>query len=99
MVRVGKVVDVLSLLALIGGMVTSLGFGVQQFASGLELCIRNKTNQPDLRGDDPACHAELYCFQRARREKRHGHHQQYPTPISTLSSSASCLLQALRFLN
>lgn len=33
---IGKVVDVLSLLALIGGMVTSLGFGVQQFASGLD---------------------------------------------------------------
>ena len=33
---VGKVVDVLCLLALIGGMVTSLGFGVQQFASGLD---------------------------------------------------------------
>ena len=32
----GKVVDCLSLLALIGGMVTSLGFGVQQFASGLD---------------------------------------------------------------
>ena len=32
----GKVIDVLSLLALIGGMVTSLGFGVQQFASGLD---------------------------------------------------------------
>ena len=31
----GKIIDVLSLLALIGGMVTSLGFGVQQFASGL----------------------------------------------------------------
>lgn len=35
-VPVGKVVDVLCLLALIGGMVTSLGFGVQQFASGLD---------------------------------------------------------------
>ncbi|NBI11586.1 hypothetical protein D1641_16535 [Colidextribacter sp. OB.20] len=33
---IGKVIDVLSLLALIGGMVTSLGFGVQQFASGLD---------------------------------------------------------------
>lgn len=33
---IGKVIDVLCLLALIGGMVTSLGFGVQQFASGLD---------------------------------------------------------------
>lgn len=33
---IGKVIDVLSLLALIGGMVTSLGFGAQQFASGLQ---------------------------------------------------------------
>lgn len=32
----GKLVDVLSLLALIGGMITSLGFGVQQFAQGLD---------------------------------------------------------------
>lgn len=32
----GKFIDIVSLLALIGGMVTSLGFGVQQFASGLD---------------------------------------------------------------
>lgn len=32
----GKLIDIVSLLALIGGMVTSLGFGVQQFASGLD---------------------------------------------------------------
>ena len=31
----GKFVDIVSLLALIGGMCGSLGFGVQQFASGL----------------------------------------------------------------
>lgn len=31
----GKVFDVISLLALVGGLVTSLGLGVQQFASGL----------------------------------------------------------------
>ena len=31
----GKLIDIVSLLALIGGMVTSLGFGVQQFAAGL----------------------------------------------------------------
>ena len=36
----GKVIDVLSLLALIGGMVTSLGFGVQQFASGLDYVFK-----------------------------------------------------------
>lgn len=32
----GKVFDVISLLALVGGLVTSLGLGVQQFASGLD---------------------------------------------------------------
>lgn len=32
----GKIIDVVSLLALIGGMVGSLGVGVQQFASGLD---------------------------------------------------------------
>lgn len=33
---IGKVFDVLSLLGLVGGMVTSLGLGVQQFSSGLD---------------------------------------------------------------
>lgn len=33
---IGKVFDILSLLGLVGGMVTSLGLGVQQFASGLD---------------------------------------------------------------
>ena len=32
----GKVIDVVSLLALIGGIVTSLGFGTTQFASGMD---------------------------------------------------------------
>lgn len=32
---IGKVFDVIALLGLVGGMVTSLGLGVQQFASGL----------------------------------------------------------------
>ncbi len=32
----GKIIDILSMLALMGGMVTSLGFGVQQFAAGLD---------------------------------------------------------------
>jgi Choline-glycine betaine transporter len=32
----GRVFDVISLLALVGGLVTSLGLGVQQFASGLD---------------------------------------------------------------
>lgn len=32
----GKVVDVLSILALVGGIVTSLGFGTTQFASGMQ---------------------------------------------------------------
>lgn len=41
---IGKVVDTLSLLALIGGMVTSLGFGVQQFASGLDYVFGIKPN-------------------------------------------------------
>ena len=33
---VGKIFDILSLLGLVGGMVTSLGLGVQQFAAGLD---------------------------------------------------------------
>ncbi len=33
---IGKLFDVLALLGLVGGMVTSLGLGVQQFASGLD---------------------------------------------------------------
>ena len=33
---IGKVFDILSLLGLVGGMVTSLGLGVQQFAAGLK---------------------------------------------------------------
>lgn len=33
---IGKVFDLISLLGLVGGMVTSLGLGVQQFASGLD---------------------------------------------------------------
>lgn len=32
----GKIVDIVSLLALVGGIVTSLGFGTTQFASGLQ---------------------------------------------------------------
>lgn len=32
---IGQIFDVISLLGLVGGMVTSLGLGVQQFASGL----------------------------------------------------------------
>ncbi len=33
---IGKVFDVVALLGLVGGMVTSLGLGVQQFAAGLD---------------------------------------------------------------
>ena len=33
---IGKIFDIVSLLGLVGGMVTSLGLGVQQFAAGLD---------------------------------------------------------------
>ena len=33
---IGKVIDVVSLLALVGGIVTSLGFGTTQFATGMQ---------------------------------------------------------------
>ncbi len=36
---IGKAFDILSLLGLVGGMVTSLGLGVQQFAAGLKYCF------------------------------------------------------------
>lgn len=38
----GKAIDVVSLLALIGGIVTSLGFGTTQFASGLQYVFNVK---------------------------------------------------------
>lgn len=39
---IGKAVDVVSLLALVGGIVTSLGFGTTQFASGLQFVFGMK---------------------------------------------------------
>lgn len=39
---IGKVFDVISLLGLVGGMVTSLGLGVQQFAAGLDYVFHIK---------------------------------------------------------